>query len=391
MKKLFFCGHTGSDNRGCEAIVRSSAGVFAKAGYNLKPTLATFSPLQDKARGMEKITELLPYGTYKGKVQRLVSAVKRKVFGSKTAGQDIIQKSLWSKLSADSLALNIGGDTYCYSFPTVSVALNSFASTHKYPCILWGCTVEVDRLSKEVIDDLRRYTAIVARESLTEKALLEAGFDRECVIRCCDPAFTLETTEVKLPSNFKEGNTLGINLSNLVLTDELTEAVCYTVKRILSETDMNICFVPHVYNAQKATEDIEVHRNIGDKLSEYKDRISFVEDDLSCTELKYIISRCRFFIGARTHSIIAAYSSYVPALALGYSMKSVGIATDIFGSADDYVLSFKEIKAKEDIYNKFSNIFRNEQSIKAHYESFMPDYVATVEAAARGVLERYLK
>ena len=391
MKKLFLCGHTGSNNRGCEAIVRSSAGVFKRAGYTDKITLATFSPQQDKRRKLENILDLLTYGNYKNRIQRLTSAVLRKFFGSKTAGQSYIQKPLWSKLSNKTLALNVGGDTYCYSFPTVSVALNAHAHKNKIPCILWGCTVEVERLGKKVIDDLKRYEAIVVRESMTEKALIKAGIEEKRVIRCCDPAFTLEKSEVPLPEAFKEGNTLGINLSNLVLTDELTEAVCYLVDKVLADTDMNICFVPHVYNVDDGSEDIAVHRVFKEKFSNRKDRISFIEEDYSCTELKYIISQCRFFVGARTHSIIAAYSSGVPALALGYSMKSVGIATDIFGSSDNYVLSFKDVKSKEDIFEKFKFIMENEQNIKAHYEGFMPDYSKSVDKVAHKLIERYLK
>lgn len=391
MKKLFLSGHTGSNNRGCEAIVRSSAGIFKRAGYNDQITLATFSAQQDKRRKLDEIMTLLSYGNYSGKIQRVASALCRKIFGSKTAGQNIIQKPLWSKLSKESLVLNVGGDTYCYSFPTVSVALNAYAHKNNIPCILWGCTVEIDRLGKKVMDDLKRYTSIVVRESMTEKALIKAGIDSNKVLRCCDPAFTLEKSEVALPEAFKEGNTLGINLSNLVLTDELTEAVCYFIDKVLSETDMNICFVPHVYNVDEGNEDIKVHRVFKEKYSDNKDRISFVEEDYSCTELKYIISKCRFFVGARTHSIIAAYSSMVPALALGYSMKSVGIATDIFGSSEDYVLSFKDVSSKEDIYRKMSFIFENEQKIRAHYESFMPEYVKTVSDVAEKLIERYLK
>ena len=217
------------------------------------------------------------------------------------------------------------------------------------------------------------------------------GIEEKRVIRCCDPAFTLEKSEVPLPEAFKEGNTLGINLSNLVLTDELTEAVCYLVDKVLADTDMNICFVPHVYNVDDGSEDIAVHRVFKEKFSNRKDRISFIEEDYSCTELKYIISQCRFFVGARTHSIIAAYSSGVPALALGYSMKSVGIATDIFGSSDNYVLSFKDVKSKEDIFEKFKFIMENEQNIKAHYEGFMPDYSKSVDKVAHKLMERYLK
>ena len=49
--------------------------------------------------------------------------------------------------------------------------------------------------------------------------------------------------------------------------------------------------------------------------------------DHNCMELKGFIGRCRFFVGARTHATIAAYSSCVPTLAAGYSVKSLEYRT----------------------------------------------------------------
>ena len=154
---------------------------------------------------------------------------------------------------------------------------------------------------------------------------------------------------------------------------------------------MNICFIPHVYNAKEGTGDILTHRKLISGYVEYSDRISVVSEDLSCTELKYIISKCRFFAGARTHSVIAAYSSCVPALALGYSMKSKGIATDIFGQSQGYVVHYNDVKDKTVLYNAFNNIVKNEDDIKAHYRKVMPEYVKTVENTAKTLFERYLK
>ena len=61
-----------------------------------------------------------------------------------------------------------------------------------------------------------------------------------------------------------------------------------------------------------------------------------------------MISQCRFFIGSRTHSVIAAYSSGVPTLALGYSIKSKGIAQDIFGEYETYAVSYTHL----DVYKR---------------------------------------
>ena len=45
--------------------------------------------------------------------------------------------------------------------------------------------------------------------------------------------------------------------------------------------------------------------------------------------LKNIISNCHYFMGARTHSTIAALSSYVPTISIAYSIKAFGINEEI--------------------------------------------------------------
>ena len=65
--------------------------------------------------------------------------------------------------------------------------------------------------------------------------------------------------------------------------------------------------------------------------------------DAPAALLKGYISKCSFFVGARTHSTIAAYSTGVPTLVIGYSVKSRGIATDLFGAYENYVIPVQDI------------------------------------------------
>lgn len=75
--------------------------------------------------------------------------------------------------------------------------------------------------------------------------------------------------------------------------------------------------------------------------------------DATCEELKGFISRCRLFVGARTHATIAAYSTCVPTLVAGYSVKARGIAKDLFGSEENYVLPVQSLKNKDDLVKGF--------------------------------------
>ena len=97
-------------------------------------------------------------------------------------------------------------------------------------------------------------------------------------------------------------------------------------------------------------------------------------DDHNCMQLKGFIARCRMFIGARTHATIAAYSSCVPTLVAGYSVKSIGIARELFGTDENYVLPVQKFEKTDDMTNAFCWLMEHEEEIRTHLMSIMPEY-----------------
>ena len=106
-------------------------------------------------------------------------------------------------------------------------------------------------------------------------------------------------------------------------------------------------------------------------------------EDHGCEELKGYIARCRFFIGARTHATIAAYSSGVPTLVAGYSVKSRGIARDIFGTEEGYVVPVQGLTSERELADAFRELWLRENALRQYLQSMMPTYIArAVEAEA---------
>ena len=112
-----------------------------------------------------------------------------------------------------------------------------------------------------------------------------------------------------------------------------------------------------------------------------------VVDDHIAPELKYIISKCRIFVGARTHATIAAYSMAVPTLVVGYSVKAQGIARDLFGTTENYVLSVQELSHKENLMHAFQWIKKHEVEIRSHLIAYIPKYIAKGENI-KAILEK---
>ena len=127
-------------------------------------------------------------------------------------------------------------------------------------------------------------------------------------------------------------------------------------------------------------------KRIDDKIAEYLNILND-NDALNCCQLKYIISKCRFMVVARTHASIAAYSSSVPTLVIGYSVKSRGIAKDLFGTEEHYVLPVEKIRGGQDLKDEFMWIAGHEQEIRAHYEKIMAPYIARAAEAGRYLQE----
>lgn len=98
-----------------------------------------------------------------------------------------------------------------------------------------------------------------------------------------------------------------------------------------------------------------------------------IEDD-SCLVIKGFISKCKLFIGARTHATIAAYSTLVPTVVLGYSVKARGIAKDLFGTEEKYVLPVQKIQSGQELIEAFEWLNEHKEEIRERLSICIPEY-----------------
>ena len=157
------------------------------------------------------------------------------------------------------------------------------------------------------------------------------------------------------------------------------------IEHILKETDMAIALIPHVI-----WDDSDDRIPLMQLYERYKKsgRVLVIEDQ-NCSKLKYAISKCRFFVGARTHSTIAAYFSGIPTLVVGYSVKARGIARDLFGDEEQYSLSVQRLKETDELLKKFRWILENEELIKKQLNSKIPEVIKRA-LTAKEYVERLL-
>lgn len=366
-----------ASNHGCEAIVRATCKLL---GSDL--TLASFTPEQDRARRLDCIVRILDdraEDLKKPSLKWLAYAIHHKLTGSEELYTRFAHERFFSQVKRDDICLSVGGDNYCYSNQAELAHYNRALHARGAKTVLWGCSVEPELLKNAAIArDLAMYDLITARETISYEALKAVNPNTVLV---SDPAFMLDRVDLPLPEGWVEGKMIGINASPLILESGngalIFSAYRKLIECILDSTDCSIALIPHVVTPPGG--DL---LPLGKLYEEYRctGRILLLEDH-NCMELKGYIARCRFFIGARTHATIAAYSSLVPTLVAGYSVKSRGIARDIFGSEEGYVVPVQGLSSEQDLADTFQKLWQREDEIRQHLRRIMPAYIARAAQA----------
>lgn len=384
MKEICLFQHSGSKNHGCEALVRSTI----KCCENITKDffLITTSKEDDEKYNLQKqnIKIYDKRNFRKKELSYLWYALKYRLFDKSVSSFNSCTWQFKDRYN-DYIALAIGGDNYCYN---IEWFIKDLIQSHKWfiknnkKTVLWGCSIEEESLQdKRILEDIKKYDLITVRESMSKEVLEKYGVTKNVVLTC-DSAFFLDVENVLLPTKFLDNNTVGINLSPVVLENGnniVLNAYENMMEYIINNTDMNIALIPHV--VQGGNDDREANHLLFEK---YKHTGRVLEiADYNCMELKSVIARCRFFVGARTHATIAAYSSYVPTLVMGYSIKSKGIAKDLFGTYENYVVSVQNLKNKEELTEKFKYILDNEDKIKKRLQYIVPAHKRRMEEAVQ--------
>lgn len=378
MSKLFIYTHGGSYNHGCEAIVRGTNEILKEKS---KVTLFSKNVQSEIKNGVDELYVVKPHLSYNRHYspKRIIAGILKKAFKNTSLSVKIAYSPVIKSASENDIAISVGGDMYCYNSYHWMVELNKFLKEKNVTLALWGCSIEPSALNEYLVNHLNEYDYITCRESITYNALTEKGIKNVKLFP--DPAFALKPEEVVLDELILANNTIGINISPLlkvVSGENLAEKnVIKLVEYIIQKTNYNVLLIPHVEHEDEryySERDYSYMRKLFQDMIANEKRVNLLSPKYNAKQLKYIISRCNMFIGARTHATIAAYSSCVPTQVIGYSIKSQGIAKDIFGTYDNFVLPINQLKSEDDLIKGFMWLMENEKNIRKHLESFIPDY-----------------
>lgn len=344
-KHYLLYGHGGSYNHGSEASVKCDIELLRKISPSCRITLSSHFPEQDRQFNIDA-DEI---------IGRNVNALTYEEMYAETI----------ARITPETVCLSVGGDTYCYPNWQRYAAIHNAAKRIGAKDILWSCSLEPSMIDDEMLDVLRAYDLITARESITADTLEKLGLTN--VERVSDIAFGLKPEETKMPDK----KYVSINLSPLVIRKNPDVLTAYQtlVDEILDNTDCDIAFVPHVEVS------VDNDKDALDMLHGDESRIFRAPTGLCAAQYKHIIAHSEICVASRTHATIAAWSSGVPTIAVGYSTKAMGITRDL--GQKKHLVGIKDINA-DNLIAIFNNLMRERKDVLKKLHTILPVVIGNI-------------
>jgi polysaccharide pyruvyl transferase WcaK-like protein len=294
------------------------------------------------------------------------------------------------------VALSIGGDNYSfdYGYPEPYIQFDRFVLAHKIPLIYWGLSIgpftNDKKFEHRMLSHLPRIKTILVRESGSLAYLRSLGIEKN-VYLVSDPAFIMEPVQPD-PSHFelRQKKFIGVNfsttvgrlimpylresdptqssllentLNNKAEYEQMCEKYVDIAVSLYELCDGNLVFIPHAMGG------VHCDHNFLMRIADFMENKGYTRPlvappDLTAPEYKWIIAQSRCFIGARTHSTIASFSSGVPTISLSYSQKARGITQDMYGKGD-FCISAKEVSS-EKLQPLVKRLLQQEDDLRDH-------------------------
>lgn len=173
---------------------------------------------------------------------------------------------------------------------------------------------------------------VMVRDKQSLKFALNLVPSQQNIAEYIDMAFFLPYTPISLDKKWIH---VGLNISALLwhggytkdnqfgLKENYKDMICRIIDYFLSQPNIKLHLIPHVISNEKIEDDYTVAETIVHKYC--NPSIVLSEKFKSPVEAKSYISSMDFFMGARMHSTIAAFSSGVPVIPMAYSRKFNGL------------------------------------------------------------------
>ena len=392
------------ENKGVDAIVRSTAALLKDEFGEIELFFPSKNISLDQSLWPDfKEDSIYFIELYSPFYRRLWQFIQRKLglFLPNLLWPFPFPKKFVTFLQTIDIVLSVGGDNYSseYGFPSFLIGVDNLAIKMNKPTVLWGASIGPFTKNKNIetimAKHLSNMSLITVRERLSEE-YVKTNLYLQNTMLFPDSAFSLKPKHVDLRSFWPIDNkdrVVGLNVSPYLQrfgdnsVDYLNE-FCSFIEALIKDQNCSVLLVPHViFRSNSLQDDLSIMKKIYMRLNHLTSKVSLLDSHYDSAQIKYIIGNCKYFIGARTHSTIAALSSFIPTLSISYSIKSRGINKDLFDH-EEYVLDILDITSQT-LMSGFQKLVNEEFEIKQALERKIPLINMDLRKAASLLNQRF--
>ena len=336
-RHVIISGVTSCQNRGVEALVRSILSGLAMIGP-WRATVLTQTPRHDDAllRLMDAECVSDPFV-----VSRSLRESPREPEASLAARREQL-------LASADLLIATGGDIYTsdYGVSARYLAAPNAALDRGVPVAMLAHSVGPFSGTPDAVAwsaTARQCTVLTVRESQSWRYVTrDLGLPEDRVALTADPAFLLQAA----PDEEVDGILAGIGIQpghpyacvapsrGIAGFRGLSEdchfaALRRLVRSLISWWRLPVVLIPHVHDARPGNDDRQIASDLALDLA--TDFVRTIPGPLGAMQYKGIVARSALMVAERMHAGIAALSSAVPTVTIGYSQKFAGVMGDTYG------------------------------------------------------------
>lgn len=232
------------------------------------------------------------------------------------------------------------------------------------------------------------YTEIIARETQSRAELIQNGGVRKDIRVSPDVANLFDVNAEVV------ANRVGISTSFQIERQfkngiSYVQAVAGFCEYVNKKTGADIILIPNQTLPNNARDDVVISKEIYEVLKEKRISAQLVDiHKTNSTELKSIIASCGVLVGSRYHSCVAALSSGVPVLVVGWHHKYEELLKEYLQS--DMLIDVRDFDM-DAMKNSFDELWATREERVSTIKREIPKVRNAVIAAAKVVFSKYGK
>lgn len=392
--KILISAITGFRNRGVEALVRTTIEQISQRQPDATFGLMTETSDYDIARlGKTENIKLIDCSYQRRFKSNRFNRLRTKASNVyKPIGIDYGIVS--SSLENASAVIASGGDMFSSDYGMSALQNNlrplEIAIKANVPIIFAAQSIgpfTEDAHAEKWLTVARRTKLITVREEMSYKYLTQKlRLPSHLVKHVADPAFLLAPT-----NNGKDMlKNYGLDLSKPVIALAVSQGISRyasgcnydqhlsTLKdltlMLVNELQAQVLLVPHVQEVRTNNDDRVIASKLLRALN-FNSNVKIAGLDHSASEFKALIGACDMVIAERMHAAIAGLSSGVCTVVVGYSVKGIGIMTDLLGTdmaKNNFVIPLDEFVKPESACEFIQKSWQNRQQSVNQLNTSLP-------------------